>query len=86
MNIVQFWVVDTIVKHKTILPIRLDGDEELAQDMLISDGDYNNDLTDAFFDEDDVEDATSISSFKIHRSSSISDESLYELRTSGPKK
>ncbi|KAG2195994.1 hypothetical protein INT47_011499 [Mucor saturninus] len=83
MNIVQFWIVDTIVKHKDILPIRLDGDEELAQDMLISDGEYTQD--DAFFDEDDVEDATSITSFKIQRTS-ISDESLYELRTSGPKK
>lgn len=74
MNIVQFWIVDTIVKHKTIVPIRLDSDEELANDALISDGDY-------------ISDAEDVDSFKIQqRSSSISDESLYELRTSANTK
>jgi hypothetical protein len=97
MNIVQFWVVDTIVKHKSVKPIRLNGDEEIAEDMLISDGEYTptteNDL---FFDGSDIEDATDLSSSKIqhtsatkaqlHRSlsnsSSVSADSLYELRTS----
>lgn len=113
MNIVQFWVVDTIVKHKTIIPIRLDGDEELTEDMLISDGEYNgSDLDDddvspsykpsaiasnsLFNDISDEEDAlpirhsiiqhSSATKANLHRSdstqSSVSDDSLYELRTS----
>lgn len=113
MNIVQFWVVDTIVKHKTIIPIRLDDDEELAEDMLISDGEYNgSDLDDddvshsykpsavasnsLFNDISDEEDAlpirhpiiqhSSATKANLHRSdstqSSVSDDSLYELRTS----
>lgn len=74
MNIVQFWIVDTIVKHKTIIPIRLDSDEELAQDLLISDGDY-------------LSDAEEVETFNVHqRPSSVSDESLYELRTSANAK
>lgn len=99
MNIVQFWVVDTIVKHKTVRPIRLDLDEEaLPDDMLISDGEYNAADDASFFHDhgSQEDDATSISSIKIqHKSAtkanlhrtlsdhgSISDESLYELRTS----
>lgn len=96
MNIIQFWVVDTIVKHKVLRPIRLNLDDELPEDMLISDGEYNGD--DSFFQDygSDEEDATSISSIriqhksstkaKLHRSlsatSTLSEESLYELRTS----
>lgn len=97
MNIVQFWIVDTIVKHKSIMPIRLNGDEEIAEDMLVSDGEYtplpNEDI---FFDGSDVEDAVDITSSKVHHSSatkaqlhrslsnssSVSADSLYELRTS----
>lgn len=97
MNIVQFWVVDTIVKHNITRPIRLNLDEELPDDMLISDGEYNADDISFFHDHgSEEEDATSISSIKIQHNSatkanlhrtlsdhgSISDESLYELRTS----
>lgn len=96
MNIVQFWVVDTIVKHNTTRPIRLILDEELPEDMLISDGEYNADDSSFFHDHGSEEDAISISSIKIQHNSatkanlhrnlsddgSISDESLYELRTS----
>jgi hypothetical protein len=96
MNIVQFWIVDTIVKHKTLRPIRLSMDEEMPEDMLVSDGEYNAD--DSFFQDlgSEEDDATSISSIKIqhksatqaqlHRTlsqaSNVSEDSLYELRTS----
>lgn len=103
MNIVQFWLVDTIVKHKSInKSIRLMGDEEIADDMLISDGEYTPTAAaaaegdDLFFDESDMEDAASVKVGKnghasatkaqLHRSLSntsvVSDDSLYELRTS----
>lgn len=93
MNIVQFWVVDTIVKHNTVKAIRLTGDEEIAEDMLISDGEYTAE-GDLFFDESDMEDAPSVkvqhssaTKAQLHRSLSssssvVSDDSLYELRTS----
>lgn len=98
MNIVQFWIVDTIVKHKTSRPIRLGMDEEemLPEDILISDDEYHAD--DPFFHDQGSEenDATSVASIKIqhksatqaqlHRTlsqaSAVSEDSLYELRTS----
>ncbi|KAI7898888.1 vacuolar membrane protein-domain-containing protein [Cokeromyces recurvatus] len=87
MNIVQFWIIDTIVKHKVLGSIRLSTDEELSEDMLISDGEYNTD--DVFFNENGSEegDANSISSIKIHTTNNNTDtfeeeNSIYELRTS----
>lgn len=40
MNIVQFWIVDTIVKHKT-RPLQLRDEED---NTLISDGEYEDDI------------------------------------------
>ncbi|CEP13654.1 hypothetical protein [Parasitella parasitica] len=97
MNIVQFWLVDTIVKHKPNRTIKLDLDEELPDDMLISDGEYTADDSSLLHDNGSEEDdAASITSIKIHHKSAtkanlhlalsnqsaISAESLYELRTS----
>lgn len=52
MNIIQFWVVDTIVKHKTAKKaIRLSQDEENVEDMLITDDedeDYDDDARNRF--------------------------------------
>ncbi|KAI8974948.1 vacuolar membrane protein-domain-containing protein [Pilobolus umbonatus] len=75
MNIVQFWVVDTIVKHNTRRFISLDNND-IANDMLISDGEY---------EEDELLDINNEESANTPRPDpyplSISDESLYELRT-----
>lgn len=44
MNIIQFWIVDTIVKHKSgKKTIRLSHDEEEAEDMLITDDEDEDD-------------------------------------------
>ncbi|CEG78728.1 hypothetical protein RMATCC62417_13295 [Rhizopus microsporus] len=40
MNIIQFWIVDTIVKHKT-KPLQLRDEED---NTLISDGEYEDDI------------------------------------------
>lgn len=40
MNIIQFWIVDTIVKHKT-RPLQLRDEED---NTLISDGEYEDDI------------------------------------------
>jgi hypothetical protein len=54
MNTIQFWLVDTIVKHKIQRSnIRLDDEEDVPDDMLIPDGDYEDD------------DAASLSSLRI---------------------
>ncbi|KAI8084254.1 vacuolar membrane protein-domain-containing protein [Gilbertella persicaria] len=89
MNIIQFWIVDTIVKNKPTRAIQLDQEQD---DLLISDGEYV--PQDTLYSSE--EDATSISSFHIqhtsaakanlHRTesnlSTVSADSLYELRTS----
>ncbi|KAI8638853.1 vacuolar membrane protein-domain-containing protein [Parasitella parasitica] len=95
MNIVQFWIVDTIVKHKASRSIRLTLDEELPDDMLISDGEYNADASSLHDNGSEDDDTASISPVKVHHKSatkanlhhtfsnqnSVSEESLYELRT-----
>ncbi|KAI8385701.1 vacuolar membrane protein-domain-containing protein [Blakeslea trispora] len=83
MNIVQFWIVDTIVKNKPSRLIQLTEDEQ--EDMLISDGEYA--LPTQFHDDSDSEDNQPIASLHtMKRSDStlshLSADSLYELRTS----
>ncbi|KAI8991286.1 vacuolar membrane protein-domain-containing protein [Mycotypha africana] len=82
MNTVQFWIVDSIVKHKRFSSIYLhleDDEALLPDDTLIPDGEYqagnavnssSNRNDDHFFVNtagSDEEDATSISSVDIHQ-------------------
>ncbi|OBZ84551.1 hypothetical protein A0J61_07399 [Choanephora cucurbitarum] len=87
MNIIQFWIVDTIVKNTPSQFIQLAEDED---DLLISDGEYA--LPTQHY-EDDSDDNQPIASLLVHANKShlkrsdsalshLSAESLYELRTS----
>ncbi|KAI9475426.1 MAG: vacuolar membrane protein-domain-containing protein [Benjaminiella poitrasii] len=88
MNIVQFWIVDTIVKHHVLGPIRLSLDDEVPEDMLVSDGEYNVDDDVLLFNEHEEGDADSISTIKIQQQHIVpgshgdEEDNVYELRTS----
>lgn len=57
MNIIQFWVIDTIVKHKSGKKqhIHLSPDEDDAQVLLVTDDEENDDREDRPFTGDSSE-------------------------------